>query len=185
MPIATKLVAAFASAACTVGLLGTAQAVSLADGTVYFTSPPRLVGARTTQKSTYVWGATYYFTLRIPENAGEPLQRITIAQRESPDTLQFYPEQTRASEGERFDSGLTLPLGSVTTDKETRSVSITFDPPVAPGKTVTVGIRPKRNPDSGGVYLFGVTAFPAGDKAYGQFLGFGRLSFYESDGGLF
>lgn len=184
MRIATTLVATLAGTACALGLLGSAQAVSLADGTVYFTAPPRLVGAITTQKSTYVWGATYYFTLRIPENAGEPLQRITIVQRESPDTLRFYADQTRASEGERYDSSLPIPLGTVIADKETRTISIPFNPPIAPGKTITVGIRPLQNPDSGGVYLFGVTAFPPGDKAYGQFLGFGRLSFYEP-GSLF
>lgn len=33
-----------------------------------------------------------------------------------------------------------------------------------------------------GVYLFGVTAFPAGEKSHGQFIGFGRLHFYN-DGG--
>ncbi len=49
-------------------------AIQLQDGTVYFASPPRLVGAATTYNEVYVWGATYYFTLTLPENAGMPLK---------------------------------------------------------------------------------------------------------------
>jgi hypothetical protein len=71
-------------------------------------------------------------------------------------------------------------LSEVIDDRKTRMVSVTFDPPIAPGQTVTVGLRPVRNPNVGGVYLFGVTAFPAGEKVHGQFLGFGRLQFYEA-----
>jgi hypothetical protein len=55
---------------------------------------------------------------------------------------------------------------------------VTFDPPVPPGKIITIGLRPTRNPLYDGVYLFRVTAFPPGEKATGQFLGFGRLQFY-------
>nr|WP_199755917.1 DUF2808 domain-containing protein [Chroococcidiopsis cubana] len=47
---------------------------------------------------------------------------------------------------------------------------------MSPGTTVTVALRAKRNP-SGGIYLFGVTAFPTGEKSSGQFLGYGRLHF--------
>jgi hypothetical protein len=52
----------------------------VADGTVYFNSPPRLVAATTTLKEVNRWGVTYYFTLSVPENAGEPLQSVRITQ---------------------------------------------------------------------------------------------------------
>jgi Protein of unknown function (DUF2808) len=59
---------------------------------------------------------------------------------------------------------------------------VQFNPPVQPGRKVTIALSPQRNPAYSGVYLFGVTAFPTGEKSHGQFLGFGRLHFY--DGGL-
>ncbi|HEY9294790.1 MAG TPA: DUF2808 domain-containing protein [Phormidium sp.] len=42
-----------------------------------------------------------------------------------------------------------------------------------------MALDPVRNPCFSGVYLFGVTAFPQGEKAHGQFLGFGRFHFYD------
>lgn len=155
-----------------------AQAVQLRDGTVYFVQPPDLVEATTTFNRANVWGATYYFTINVPENAGEPLQRVTITQREGVDNIRFDLEDSRAFVGTRSNKGARLPLGSVARDREKRSVSVIFDPPVTPGQIVTIGLRPVQNPRSSGVYLFGVTAFPVGEKSHGQFLSFGRLHFY-------
>ncbi|HEY9748410.1 MAG TPA: DUF2808 domain-containing protein [Allocoleopsis sp.] len=178
--IAVSLGILLTAAMVTGGNLPPTQAVTLADGTVYFVQPPRLLKATTTQSATYAWSATYYFTLELPENAGEPLQRVTIAQREGVDVLRYDLEDSRAFVGQPTGKRQAIPLGAVTADRKTRTVSVTFDPPIAPGQTVTIGLRPVRNPNIGGVYLFGVTAFPAGEKAHGQFLGFGRLQFYEA-----
>ena len=156
-----------------------AQAVKLSDGKVYFVQPPRLLGASTTQNSTRVWGATYYFTLNVPENAGEPLRQIMIAQQPSPDRIRFDVKDTHAFEGTRR-KGTPLTLSNAVEDRATQTVTLQFDPPVAPGKTITIALSPIVNPDVGGVYLFGVTAFPLGENPYGQFLGFGRLQFYDS-----
>jgi Protein of unknown function (DUF2808) len=168
-------------ASVSVGAFAPTHAVQVANGTVYFNSPPRLVGASTTFNSAQAWSATYYFTLNVLENAGEPLQRVTIVQDEGVDAIRFDPKQIEAFEGERNRLGTKIPLGDVTVDRKARSVSVVFDPPVAPGKLVTIALNPDRNPLSGGVYLFGVTAFPAGEKSHGQFLGFGRLHFYDTD----
>lgn len=157
------------------------RAVELENGTVYFVQPPRLVEATTTQNGTYSWGATYYFTLSVPENAGEPLQSITIHQQDGVDILRFDLDESRAFEGTRKERGQLVNIGEINADRKARTVSLTFDPPVAPGKLVTVGLSPVRNPNTGGVYLFGVTAFPSGEKAHGQFLGYGRLHFYDSN----
>jgi len=159
-----------------------AQAVQLADGTVYFNHPPRLLGARTTEKNIRAFGSKYYFTLSVPADAGESLQRVTIAQRESPDDVRFDLDDTLAFVNEDRDQQVAL--GKVSSNEDRNMVSVTFNPPIPPGRTVTVRLEPRRNPDIGGVYLFGVTAFPQGAKAKGQFLGFGRLHFYDSfDGG--
>lgn len=149
-------------------------------GTNYFVSPPRLVGASTTQNSVYAWSATYYFTLDVPENAGEPLRRVTIAQNEGADRVRFNLKETEAFDGDRR-SDTKLGLGDITLDEKTKAVNVIFNPPVPPGKRVTIALSPYQNPAYGGVYLFGVTAFPAGEPAYGQFLGFGRISIYESN----
>lgn len=156
------------------------QAVQLSDGTVFFIAPPRFVGASSTNNSVNAWSVTYYFTLNHLENAGEPLQRVTIVQDEGTDTVRFSPKEIEAFEGTRDRLGSKLSLGEVTTDRKSRTVTVNFNPPVPPGKTVTIALSPDRNPLYGGVYLFGVTAFPPGEKTHGQFLGFGRLNFYES-----
>ncbi|PPS40193.1 DUF2808 domain-containing protein [Chroococcidiopsis sp. TS-821] len=158
-----------------------AQAVQLSDGTVYFVQPPSLVSATTTVNSVSAWGATYYFTINIPKNADEPLQRVTIKQRDGSNHVRFRLDDSRAFEGTRDRRGTQLTLGEVTRDRDTRTVTMTFDPPVAPGRTITIGLRPVRNPLFSGVYLFGVTAFPPGEKAHGQFLGFGRFHFYGNN----
>ncbi|MBD2357555.1 DUF2808 domain-containing protein [Tolypothrix sp. FACHB-123] len=166
-----------------VGLEGytskSSSAIQLQDGTVYFASPPRLLGASTTFNEVYVWGATYYFTLSLPENAGEPLQKITINQREGVDYIRFNLKKSFAFEGTSSREGQKLGLKEANSDRKTQTVTLTFDPPVAPGKTITIALQPQQNPSVSGVYLFGVTAFPAGEKSHGQFLGFGRLHFYN------
>lgn len=151
-----------------------AQAVQLADGKTYFVQPPRFEGATATQKTAYFWGSTYYFTLTLPENAGEALQKVAIAPEDGPDRAQFYLDQTEAVLQTRDRGESRLPLRDVTRDPKTQVITVVFDPPVAPGSTIRIGLR-ARNPDVGGVYLYGVTAFPVGEQPYGQFLGYGRI----------
>jgi hypothetical protein len=177
--VGTFLIAALSSVA------GTAQAVQLSDGTVFFTSPPRLEGASTTQNYIRAWSVTYYFTLSIPENSGEPLQKVTIAQNEGTDTVRFSLKETEAFEGTRGHLGAKVPIGDVTSDPKTKAVTVTFNPPIPGRKTVTIALAPRENPAYSGVYLFGVTAFPPGEKSHGQFLGFGRLSIYDSGPNFF
>lgn len=155
------------------------QAVQLRDGTVYFIQPPSLGEVVTTYNGTGVWAATYYFTIGLPENAGEALQKLTINQHEGVDYIRFDLEDTVAFEGTRKDKGQKLKLKDVSSDRKTKTVSLTFDPPVSPGRIITVALEPKQNPIVSGVYLFGVKAFPVGKKAHGQFLGYGRLQFYS------
>ncbi|AUB40722.1 Periplasmic serine protease [Nostoc flagelliforme CCNUN1] len=163
------------------------QAVQLRDGTVYFVQPPKLVDATTTYKDVNVWGATYYFKINVPENAGESLQKVTIAQREGAENIRYDLNDTRAFVGTsdaygglRLRKESRLTLGPVTAERETRTVTVNFNPPVTPGQTVTIALHPVKNPSFSGVYLLGVTAFPVGEKSHGQFLGFGRFQFYSN-----
>ncbi|MEH2064176.1 MAG: DUF2808 domain-containing protein [Nostoc sp.] len=158
------------------------QAVQLRDGTVYFVEPPKLVNATTTYKDVNVWGGTYYFTINVPENAGESLQKVTIAQKEGAENIAYDLNDTRAFVGTSDRKETQLTLGAVTNDRETRTVSVNFNPPVTPGQIVTIALRPVSNPSFSGVYLLGVTAFPVGEKSHGQFLGFGRFQFYSNRG---
>ena len=177
-----------ATLATAIGLAGLVtppmQAARLADGRVYFDRPPSLVDSSTTRNRTSTWGATYYFTVEVPDSAGEPLQRLAVAQRDGDSSARrvaFDLGETRAFIGTRNDRGDAVPLAGVTWDDETKTVVVMLAQPAAPGTTITIGLRPERNPRLGGVYLFGVTAFPAGDQGQGQFLGFGRFHFYEGN----
>lgn len=160
-----------------------AQAIQLQDGTVYFAHPPTLKNAVTTERQTTSSSATYYFTLSLPEDAGEPLQRVVINQKDGSTysrLVQYKTDDTRAFTGVYRSRGESLALQGTTFDKTTQTVTVNFETPVPPGTTVTIGLRPERNPQMDGTYLFGVTAFPRGEKAYGQFLGYGRLQFDSS-----
>lgn len=157
-----------------------AHAVTLRDGTVSFVQPPRLISASTPYNRTYEWGTTYYFTIEVPANAGEPLQRVNFNQIQGVDSIEFNPQTTFAFAGTRDRKGITLGINAAKNQSEKQTFAVTFDPPVTPGQTVTVGLKTYQNPSFDGVYLFGVTAFPPGDKAAGQFLGIGRLQFYGS-----
>lgn len=160
------------------------QAVQLQDGKVYFVHPPSLVSAATTERRTSDSSASYFFTLSVPEDAGEPLQQVEIAQRDGSTQarlVQFDAEDSRAFVGTRRDRGDDLNLGKNNYNRDSQTLSVVFDPPVPPGTTVTLELQPKRNPRRDGIYLFGVTAYPAGADAHGQFLGYGRLQFDSSD----
>lgn len=153
-----------------------AQSIQLADGTTYFANVPRLENARTTFNRARVFGATYHFTLHLPEDAGEPLQRVLLKQQEGVDRVLFNLKRTRAYADER--QKLPIEIANVSMNEE-GAVMVAFDPPVQPGETIMISLRPYRNPNTSGVYLFGVTAFPQGEQAHGQFLGYGRLHFYD------
>jgi hypothetical protein len=161
-----------------------AEAVKLRDGKTYFVQLPFLLDAETTVNRIYSRSAIYYFKIALPQNMGEPLQKLEVSQKEGFDAIDFLSNETisylQLSSGERVAiSSKTEILPSQDRDK----VTITFDPPIPADNQLNskliVGLRPVRNPRYDGVYLFGVTAFPQGDRPNSQFLGYGRLSFYN------
>ncbi|MGF1542591.1 MAG: DUF2808 domain-containing protein [Pleurocapsa sp.] len=88
-------------------------------------------------------------------------------------------DRTKAFFGTHSDRQEELKL-QVSQDENTKAIAVTFDQPVPPDSQLTIRLQPKQNPDFGGVYLFGLTAFPTGDKPVGLYLGAGRLQFYQS-----
>lgn len=145
---------------------------------VFFLRSPRLTNAMTTYPEVRVWSAVYYFTLELPSDIGQPLGKVTIHQREGFQPIAFDLSYTVAFIGTPDDRGQALPV-TPSWDEATQTLSIILNPPVPPGSTVTVGIKPWQNPDFGGIYLYGVTAYPPGEKTQGLYLGVGRLQFYQ------
>jgi hypothetical protein len=154
------------------------RAADVMSRTAAFAEPPRLVSAKTPYTDTSTLDATYYFTLELPANAGVPLQQVSFSQTEGSQRIRFNRKDSSAFEGTPDRPGPKLTVKSTTSDRERQAISVTFDPPVTPGKVITIALRPVRNPLYDGVYLFGVTAFPVGERTNGQFLGYGRFQFY-------
>jgi len=139
-----------------------------------FEHAPRLVSATTTQRASFVSQGTYDFTLTVPENAGAPLQAVTISQAANPHTIEFAVNHSRA-----IASGTTVPLSSIG-GGNSNDVTIVFEHPVQPGSTVTISLPANRAPGIEGIYRFGVTAYPVGDETNGLFLGYGRVDLFNN-----
>lgn len=156
------------------------QARELRDGTRFFEKSPRLIEAFTTFSDAGVWGAKYYFTLHLPENAGEPLEKITVQQRQGLEDIKFRIDRTFAFVGQPNRKQEAIAIQQVDRDRETQAITLTFDPPIEPGTTFSFALKPQKNPKYGGVYIFGVTAYPAGSQSNGTYLGIGRFHFYHN-----
>jgi hypothetical protein len=149
------------------------------EGQPFFSEPPQLIRVAASQTGAYA-PSTYEFTLTVPKNAGQPLRAVTIAQAQNVETVKFDVSNSKAYLGDRLTASSTIRLASVGGKQPANpgEVTIAFDQPVQPGSTVTVALAVQRNPSWGGVYEFGVTAYPAGENGLGQFLGYGRINFY-------
>ena len=141
--------------------------------------PPRLLAATSTYINTYVRESTYYFTIEVPANAGKSLQQVNITQRQGLERIRYDAQESRAFEGTPDHKGQKLPIQLASNDSQKNTVTVTFDQPIPPGKTVTIGLKPFRNPSYDGVYIFQLTAFAPGQQTDGQYIGTGRLQFYR------
>jgi hypothetical protein len=146
-----------------------------------FSYAPRLTRSNATFK-TINTPSEYQFTIQVPANAGAPLQAVRIVQDTSPETIAFDFGRINAYYGSGLSGGPAVPLASVGGEAPNNpgEATIAFNPPVQPGSTVTVSLPVSRNPQTSGVYLFGVTAYPAGSNANGIFLGYGRIQIYSN-----
>ncbi|MCU0542624.1 MAG: DUF2808 domain-containing protein [Oscillatoriaceae cyanobacterium Prado104] len=153
-------------------------AVPRTDGTMTL-AQSRLVDTETAYIATSVREATYYFTLEVPATASQPLQQVIFTQIEGVETIRFDEKDSRAFEGTSDRKGQNLPVRLAPSDRQKDTLTVTFDRPVQPGKTVTIALRALRNPDYEGVYLFNLTGFPSTGQTNGQSIGVGRLQFYR------
>ena len=170
----------FLSATLTLVNVKEIKAVNFPDGTRAFESGVLLLDSYSTFNSVRTRQAIYYFDLELPKDAGEPLQKIMIKQRTGGDEIKFRSERTKAYLGDHNNKQEKLAV-SANYNEDSGIIEVNLDKPVSPGSKFTIGLKPKRNPDFGGVYLFGVTAFPSGQKARGLYLGAGRLHFYRNN----
>ncbi|HEY9907465.1 MAG TPA: DUF2808 domain-containing protein [Thermosynechococcaceae cyanobacterium] len=158
------------------------QAASISinpEGQTFFSKPPQLSRVAASQTGVYT-PSTYEFTLTVPKNAGQPLKAVKIAQAENVETVKFDISTSKAFVGERLTASSEIRLASVGAEQPANpgEVTIVFEQPVQPGSTVTVALAVQNNPGWGGVYEFGVTAYPDGENGWGQFLGYRRINFY-------
>lgn len=150
----------------------------------HFVRSPRLEAASVTQSHVFAQGATYYFTLSLPNHHNTPLQQIVIAQQDASTrarAIRFNLEQTEVFIGTPADRGETILLEQVQFAPNHQTLHISLESPLRPGTTVTIALHPQRNPRQDGLYLFGITAVPTGETPRSQFLGFGRLEFYSDE----
>lgn len=155
-----------------------ASAVELPNGEVAFSKGPRLTRAATTFRSRNSPIATYQFTIEVPEDAKEALGSVVIQQRSGGDTVTFKEDKSSAFFGNSLAGGSDVSLAAVgrNTEQQPGEVGIVFDQPIEPGNTVTVRVKPERNPSSAGAYQFGVTAYPEGENVRGLYLGSRRIN---------
>jgi Protein of unknown function (DUF2808) len=127
---------------------------------------------------------TFYFTIDVPLSYGKSLEAIRISQIPEGDRLiSFDANQSKVVLGQRVArNSETVPLSAIggPEDEKTGALTLAFAQPVRPGTTFTVAVEAERNPIYGGIYQFGVTAYPVGDSTTGQYLGTGRVTF-DSD----
>lgn len=155
------------------------DAVELPGGQTSFDRAPRLVRTSSSFNTRNNSAATYYFTIEVPENAGEPLKAVKIEQRNySTRTVTFKEDESRAFMGSRFAQGSALSLAPVGGSSQPGEITVEFDSPVPAGSIVTVAVDPERNPRFSGVYQFGVTAFPEGENSPGLYLGSRSIKIY-------
>ena len=145
----------------------------------YFIKAPRLLTAATTFSGVRVRGAKYYFNIVIPEDAGNDLQQVAIRQRKGQEDIEFRLEKTVAYRGTNRDKGAEIAIANITQNEQSQEIIVTFENPIAPGTAFTVGLKPRRNPDYAGVYVFGVTAIPQGNNPTPLYLGAKDLRFYH------
>ena len=161
-------------------------AVQLGDGTTVFTSPPRLDSFTTLDIHTYERRPTYYVTVNLLPEAEESLATLTIQLIEGRFTrLNYRTENIAVFSGTRRDRGAEYPVEMAEYDADTQTLTIHLAEPIEPGKLVTFALELSRNPRWEGVYLYEVTAAPAGDMPRSQRVGTGRIQIYQREFLLF
>lgn len=145
-----------------------------ADLALSFRRPPRITHVSVPNKFEFR-SSDYLFTIDLPADAVARLERLVFEQIEGFGYPRYATDRTHVFEA--GDRSAQLPLSSVENNTDERSISLEFDPPVEPGRQITVALRARRNPREG-TFIYRLTAYPEGSLE-GQYAGIGRLNFYD------
>lgn len=122
----------------------------------------------------------YYVTLELDPDAGASLAGFSFRQIRGADwQFPFSPQRTRAFLGRPRREGRPVPVQGLW-NPDSRTMTVTFPEPVAPGSTITTVLIPWYNPMQSDTYLFQVEAFPAGPNPVGSPVGVGTLRIYQN-----
>ncbi|MDZ8184470.1 MAG: DUF2808 domain-containing protein [Nostoc sp. ChiSLP02] len=151
---------------------------------VVLAQPGRLLSATTTSNEIRAWEATYYFTLTVPASATDALQQVALTQIQGSEDISFDAKESFAFErnvdgGNSSRRGEKLGITLANSENQSRTVIVTFNEPVAPGKTITIGLKPYRNPSYDGMYQFQVRTISTGKSTHNPIIGTARLQFYN------
>lgn len=148
-------------------------------GSTYFRKGPFRLSMLTYSSNVSQPWPEYYVTIPMPEQAGANLGALEIQQIGGADwQFGFDASRTRAFIGKPRREGRPVPV-EATFDEQRRQFLIRFPQPPVPGETVTVALRPIRNPIQADTYLFTVRAFPDGPQPVATPVGVGRVRIYD------
>ncbi|MCU0568061.1 MAG: DUF2808 domain-containing protein [Oculatellaceae cyanobacterium Prado106] len=166
-----KLRLALMTIAVTLLLGAWGNAIAL-DTTVHFQNSPTL-----SQASRQ--GQRIYFTVTIPEDAGEDLAMLSLSTLVADDEgvllVPFQLENTQAFWGTPGQRGRAIALDSVWID-ETGIVWLSFAPSLQPGRVFTVALEVEPGSDREARH-YGIAAYPAAENPVPAFVGDGELEF--------
>ena len=149
------------------------------NGQSYFTQPPWRVEFTNDDWLVDAGGPEYYFTVALAENAGAHLGGLVITQTSGSDqTFWIDPKQTSAFFGRPRQEGEAIPVQAKFHEQK-RIMRVEFPDPPPPGSTLTVVLRPPKNPSLNDLYLFAVEALPAGPNPSAAPLGFARMEILD------
>ncbi|MCP9885901.1 DUF2808 domain-containing protein [Synechococcus sp. ATX 2A4] len=148
-------------------------------GSTYFRKGPFQLNMITYSSNVSQPWPEYYVTIPMPEQAGANLGALEIQQIGGADwQFGFDASRTRAFIGKPRREGRQVPV-EASFDQQRRQFLIRFPQPPVPGETVTVALRPIRNPIQADTYLFTVRAFPDGPQPVATPVGVGRVRIYD------
>ncbi|AIE75880.1 MULTISPECIES: DUF2808 domain-containing protein [unclassified Synechocystis] len=151
-----------------------------ANATFFTGTPPSLADVDASFNGVNMPDSRYFFSVSLPSGEVEPLGRVVLHQQPSPSPISLDLSQTEVFLGLPSQRGNDLPSSSVSISGDSQTIVVQFNPPIAPGNTVTIALLAEQNPEVEGVYQFRVQAFPSGPAPVGLDLGVGRLQFYEN-----
>ncbi|UAJ73530.1 DUF2808 domain-containing protein [Synechocystis sp. PCC 7339] len=151
-----------------------------ANATFFTGTPPSLADVDASFNGVNTPNSRYFFSISLPAGEIEPLGKLVLHQQPNPSPISLDLSQTEVFLGMPSQRGNDLASSAVSTSGDSQTVVVQFDPPIAPGNTVTIALLAEQNPQVEGVYQFRVQAFPPGPAPVGLDLGVGRLQFYEN-----